>query len=78
MYVHSLGRDRYQFKHVVEDWGWAANLISSPQQGVLGKRLLGRPRSRWEDNIRMDLKSIGRLWTGLIWPKIGTSGKGQG
>ena len=24
-----------------------------------GKRLLGRPRSRWKDNIRMDLKEIG-------------------
>ena len=24
-----------------------------------GKRLLGRPRSRWEDNIRMDLEEIG-------------------
>ena len=24
-----------------------------------GKRLLGRPRNRWEDNIRMDLKEIG-------------------
>ena len=24
-----------------------------------GKRLLGRPRCRWEDNIRMDLKEIG-------------------
>ena len=24
-----------------------------------GKRLLGRPRRRWEDNIRMDLKEIG-------------------
>ena len=23
-----------------------------------GKRLLGRPRHRWEDNIRMDLKKI--------------------
>ena len=23
-----------------------------------GKRLLGRPRRRWEDNIRMDLKKI--------------------
>ena len=25
----------------------------------IGKRPLGRPRSRWEDNIRMDLKEIG-------------------
>ena len=24
-----------------------------------GKRSLGRPRRRWEDNIRMDLKEIG-------------------
>jgi hypothetical protein len=24
-----------------------------------GKRLLGRPRRRWEDNIRMDLREIG-------------------
>jgi hypothetical protein len=24
-----------------------------------GKRQLGRPRRRWEDNIRMDLKEIG-------------------
>ena len=24
-----------------------------------GKRQLGRPRHRWEDNIRMDLKEIG-------------------
>ena len=23
-----------------------------------GKRLLGRPRRRWEDNIRMDLEEI--------------------
>ena len=33
-----------------------------------GKRLLGRPRRRWEDNIRMDLKEIGintRTWTDL-------------
>ena len=25
-----------------------------------GKRSLGRPRCRWEDNIRMKLKEIGR------------------
>ena len=24
-----------------------------------GERLLGRPRRRWEDNIRMDLKEVG-------------------
>jgi hypothetical protein len=32
-----------------------------------GKRSLGKPRRRWEDNIRMDLKEIGvntRNWIG--------------
>jgi hypothetical protein len=30
-----------------------------------GKRLLGRPECRWEDNIRMDLGEIG--WGGMDW-----------
>jgi hypothetical protein len=29
-----------------------------------GKSALGRPRCRWEDNIKMDLKGMG---TGLLW-----------
>jgi hypothetical protein len=39
-------------------------LVGKPE----GKRPLGRPRRRWEDNIRMV------VWTGLIWLRIGTSG----
>jgi hypothetical protein len=40
-----------------------------------GKRPLGRPRRRWEDRIRMDLRDIGwGVWIGLDWPRIGTSG----
>jgi hypothetical protein len=42
-----------------------------------GKRPLGRPRRRWVDNIKMDLREIGwdgMVWTGLIWLRIGTSG----
>jgi hypothetical protein len=32
-----------------------------------GKRPLGRPRRRCEDNIKMDLKEVGwGAWTGLI------------
>jgi len=39
----------------------------------VGKRPLGRPRSRWEDNIEMDLQEVGwELWTGLNWLRIGT------
>jgi DNA-binding PadR family transcriptional regulator len=30
-----------------------------------GKRLLERPRLRWEDNIKMDLRDIG--WDGMDW-----------
>jgi hypothetical protein len=30
-----------------------------------GKRPLGRPRRRWEDNIKMDLRQIG--WGGMDW-----------
>jgi hypothetical protein len=39
------------------------------------KRPLGRPRRRWVDNIKMNLRKIGLVvWTGLIWFRIGTSG----
>jgi hypothetical protein len=30
-------------------------LVGKPQ----GKRLLGRPRRRWKDNIKMDLQEVG-------------------
>ena len=32
-----------------------------------GKRPLGRPRRRWEDNIGMDLREVGRGGYGLDW-----------
>ena len=31
-------------------------LVGKPE----GKRSLGRPRRRWEDNIKMDLEKVGR------------------
>jgi hypothetical protein len=37
-------------------------------------RPLGRLRSWLEDNIRMDLTEDWVVWTGLIWPRIGTNG----
>jgi hypothetical protein len=30
-----------------------------------GRRPLGRPRRRWEDNIKMDLREVG--WRGMDW-----------
>jgi hypothetical protein len=47
-------------------------LVRKPES----KRPLGRPRRRWVDNIKMDLREIGwdgMVWIGLIWLRIGTS-----
>jgi len=32
------------------------------------KPVLGRPRHRWEDNIRMDLRQ--RVWRGVDWTHL--------
>jgi hypothetical protein len=39
-----------------EDRGVNRVLVGRPK----GKRPLGRPRRRWEDNIKMDLWEVGR------------------
>jgi hypothetical protein len=41
-----------------------------------GRRQLGRPESRWEENIKLDLQEVGSggAWAGLIWLRIGTVG----
>jgi hypothetical protein len=36
-------------------------LVGKPE----GKRPLGRPRPKWEDNIRMDLREI--VWGDMDW-----------
>jgi hypothetical protein len=46
-------------------------LVGRPE----GRRPLGRPRRRWEDNIKMNLQEVGwGAWTGLIWLRIRTGG----
>jgi hypothetical protein len=42
-------------------------LVGNPE----GKRPLGRPRRRWEDGIRMDLRET--CWVRWGWLRIGTS-----
>jgi hypothetical protein len=37
-----------------------------------GKRPLGRPRHRWEDNIKVDVQEVG---CGLSWLRIETGGR---
>jgi len=38
-----------------------------------GRGPRARPRRRWQDNIKMDLKHDGRTWTRLIWLRARTS-----
>ena len=50
--------------HMGEERGVYRVLVGKPE----GKRPLGRPRRRWEDNIRMDLQAVGcgyMDWFGL-------------
>jgi hypothetical protein len=44
-YVAGMGKERKVYR----------NLVGKPE----GKRSLGRPRCRWEDGIRMDLRKSG-------------------
>jgi hypothetical protein len=52
---------------------WAVHVARMGRRGMhIGfwwesrkERPLGRPRRRWEDNIRMDLREIG--WGGMDW-----------
>jgi hypothetical protein len=46
-------------------------LVGKPK----GKRPLRRPRRRWEDGIRMDLRETGlRVWIRFDWLRTGTGG----
>jgi len=58
---------------VVERRGVHRDLMGKP----VGKKPLGRPRRRWEDNIKMDLQEVGcgGVWTGSSWLRIGTDGE---
>jgi hypothetical protein len=40
-----------------------------------GKRTVVRPRRRWDDGTKMDLREIGwGGWSGFIWLRIGVVG----
>jgi hypothetical protein len=55
-----------------EDRGVHRVLVGKPE----GKRPLGRPRRRWEYNIKMDFQEVGGefVGTGWSWLRIGTGG----
>jgi len=62
-------------EHVVrvgERRGGYRILVGKPE----GKRQIGRPGRKWEDNSKMDLRKwdVG-VWTGSSWLRIGTVGR---
>ena len=70
--LHILIRWAGQVARMGERRGVFRVLVDKPG----GRRPLGRPRRRWEDNIKMDLQEVGCVgaWTGLSWLRIGTGG----
>jgi hypothetical protein len=61
---------------MVEDREMYKVLVAKPER----KRPLGRPRHRWEDGIRMNLRETGwgwggGVWIGFDWLRIGTGGE---
>jgi len=46
-------------------------LVGKPE----GKRQIGRPRRRWEDDIKIHIQKVGwGTWTALIWLRLVTGG----
>jgi hypothetical protein len=43
-------------------------LVGTPEGG----RQVGRPRRRWENNNKMDLKEVGEAWIALLRLRTGT------
>ena len=50
-----LCRLSWRMARMVQGRGVHSVLVGKPE----GKRPLGRPRRRWEDNIKMDLQEVG-------------------
>jgi hypothetical protein len=53
-----------------ERWGVYSVLVGKPGE----KRPLGRPRRRWEDNIKINIQEVGcgcKLWA--VGPQLATS-----
>jgi hypothetical protein len=72
LYIHSYPPSWRPFFHPQTEDAWCRDdrdpgvyrvLVGKPE----GKISLGRPRRRWEDNIKMDLQEVG-------WLRIGTGG----
>jgi hypothetical protein len=73
--VREIKRRRMSWAGHVARMGEGRNvygvLVGKPE----GKRPLERPRRRWEDGIKMDLREVGcGVCSGFTWLRIGTVG----
>jgi hypothetical protein len=60
-----------QLERMGEDRKVCKVLMGNPE----GKKPLGRPMSRWEDGIRIDLRETGLgVWSGFSWLRTGAGG----
>jgi hypothetical protein len=56
-------------------WERRENCTRFRWESQKGRRQLGRPRRRWEDEISMKIRGIGwGAWIGFDWLRIGTGG----
>jgi hypothetical protein len=73
--VHVLAKHNYNDQGKEDEMGRACStngetrdayriLMGEPE----GKRPLGRPRRRWVDDIKMDIREIG--WDGMDWIEL--------
>jgi hypothetical protein len=57
------------YNHFINEMGRACSTNGGEEECLVGnpegKRPLGRPRRRWVDNIKMDVREIG--WNGGDW-----------
>ena len=71
MIKSSIMRWARHVAHMVERRGVYRVLVEKSE----GKRPFGRPRFRWEYNIKIDLQEVGYgEWTGSVWLRIGAGG----
>jgi hypothetical protein len=62
-------RDKCENKVVRDMWhAWQRNMYRVLMGKPEGKRPLGKPRRRWGDGIRMDLRKI--VWGSVDWIKL--------
>ena len=54
---------------------WAGHVASMGERRDAYRILVGRPRHRRKDNIKMDLLEMGWGYRQLLWLRIGTGGR---